>query len=137
MPETFYGKWSVKVEQLNAGYDQRIVITGSDASDGVYPGVVGTFLPSVSGTEWTLTLEWNDNAGSGWQSSDIRRVASYAVDEGLAVRLGADDNYDAFQDYDYDDLIVLCLSLDAETNPYPPSPPPYDFTLPENWLVRP
>jgi hypothetical protein len=136
MTETFFGEWSVKVERILAGFAQRFIITGSDSSDGTYPGALGTVLPRVSGKQWTLAMEWNDNAGSGWQPSDIRRAASYTVREGLVVHLGADDNtFDPARDFDFDDLVLVCTNLEPAVNPFSPSPPPFEFTLSEHMLV--
>ncbi len=58
----------------NAAFSQRYIIEGSDTSDGVYAGEVGTPQLRVSGSEWRLRPEWNNKAGSGWQPSRVRRV---------------------------------------------------------------
>lgn len=136
MVETFFGEWSVRVDKVNAHLAQRFIITGSD-SDGIYPGVPGTSLPRVSGVQWTLAMEWNDSdAGLGWQPSNVRRSAAGTVQEGLVVRLGADDKTTYVdRDLDYDDLVLVCVCLDPTVNPFPPGPPPFDFTIPEDVLT--
>lgn len=132
MTETFFGPWLVMVVSKDASFDEQFTITGSDASDGVYSGVPGTELQGVSGQGWTLTMEWNDNQGSGWQSSGVRRSASYTVQDGLVIVLGADDNYEDRRDGDFNDMVLICRSLDPEHHPLHPITNPYDFTHPED-----
>lgn len=134
--EVFYGDWSVEVAEVNAGFSQRFRISGSVGDDGTYPGVPGAMLGSVTGQPWSLTMEWNDNAGSGWQPSGIRRLASYGVQEGLVLILGADDNVPAARDLDFDDMIVTCRSLDPWLNPLLPANNPYDFTITDEMLEQ-
>jgi hypothetical protein len=136
MTQTFHGTWSIQVSEIHAGFAQRFIISGSAGSDGIYPGVVGTLLPQVSGSQWTVRMEWNDNVSSGWQPSDVRRSASYTVQHGLVVLLGADDGFPANRDHDYNDMILSCVNLEPEVNPFPPGPPPFDFSLPKSIIVR-
>lgn len=136
MTQTFHGDWSIEVFAVNADFAQRFTIAGSTGSDGHYPGTVGTGIARVSGSEWRLTMEWNDNVNPAWSPSDIRRSASYSLEKGMLVFLGADDNVPALRDHDYDDFIVLCRYLDPAVNP-PPTPNPFDFTIPEAILVPP
>lgn len=134
MTHTFYGQWTITVGVIRAGYAQRFIVSGSSGSDGIYPGVVGTIVP-VAGQRWTVAMEWNDNAGSGWQPSDVRKSAWATVREGLVVQLSGDDGPPGNQDHDYDDLILICVNRDPNINPYPPGPPPYDFSLPRKVVV--
>jgi hypothetical protein len=129
--QLFSGHWTVAVFSKDANASQRFVIAGSDASDGIYAGETTTPPVSVSGPRWFLRFEWNDNAGSGWQPSDIRRIgASYTLQEGLVTLLGADDNFEQFRDHDFNDLILRCRNLDPELNPRLPLFNMPDFTLP-------
>jgi hypothetical protein len=134
--ETFYGEWSVLVLSKEAWFDERFVIAGSDSSDGAYPGVAGSGPGPVSGAEWTLTMQWNDNSGSGWQPSGLRRWVSYTVQDGLVVTIGADDNYEHLRDGDFNDCVLTCRSLDPAHTPLHPIVNPYDFTLPKDVLER-
>jgi hypothetical protein len=132
MSDTFHGQWIVEVWQKDAAFDERFVIAGSDASDGAYPGVVGSVPVVVTGAEWTIQLEWNDMASSGWQPSAIRRNSAAATaSDGIVVFLGADDNYEQFRDHDYNDLVLQLHSVDPDLAPWYPIAHPYDFTLPE------
>ena len=132
MTQTFYGEWLVRVDSRDAAFGERFLISGSDAADGAYDGTPGVNT-TVSGDTWTLDLEWNDNAGSGWQPSAVLKTATYTLHEGLVVTLGADDNVEALRDFDYNDVVVSCLSLDTAINP-PASAPPIDFTITRDQL---
>ncbi len=128
MSNTFYSDWSIEVIMKQASYSQRFKITGSDAADGYYAGVPGFILPVVSGTEWTIDLEWNDNRGSGWLASDVRNHMTFDPVDGLVVTLSADDNtLNIRRDYDYTDLVLYCRSVDPALNP-PQRHYPYEFT---------
>lgn len=132
---TFYGDWFVEVIGVDSAFSQRFVISGSDLADGAYDGVDG-ISARVSGEAWTIDLEWNDNASSGWQPSDVQKTATYTIDVGLVVTLGADDNVEELQDRDFNDMVVACTSLDPTVNP-PMTDPPLDFTITEDQLRPP
>lgn len=135
MSETLHGNWLLQVVQKNAAFSQRFRIAGSDSSDGVYLGVVPTSV-AVSGGSWTVSLEWNDNAGSGWQRSAVRKSVEYTVPDGLVFLLGADDNEEGWRDFDFDDMVLRCTSLDPEVNPMVPTSNPYDFTITRDMLKK-
>jgi hypothetical protein len=137
MTQEFFGNWTVQVITKEAAFSERFVIDGSDFSDGAYDGETTTPPVSVTGARWRISLEWNDNAGSGWQPSDVNRIdASYTLQDGLAVVLGADDNYPQYRDGDYDDVVLRCTSDDSAVNPWHPFVNPYDFTVPEDARKR-
>src|SRR5262245_48658109 len=121
MSETFYGTWLIDVIAKDAAFSQRYVIQGSDRSDGAYPADVTTPRLQVSGDEWTLTLEWNDNASSGWQETRIARSpVTFTVEEGLVVVLGGDDNWVQVADGDFNDIQLRCQNIDPELIPWHP-----------------
>ena len=133
MSETFYGTWLIDVVSKDAAYSQRYIVSGSDRSDGAYPGDVTSPRLQVSGAEWTLTLDWNDNASSGWQTSRvIRRSTTFDVDNGLVVVLGIDDNWPANADNDFDDLVIRCQNIDPHLVPWYPHRQTIDFRLPRH-----
>ena len=135
MAETFFGPWTVEVVGVESAFSQRFVITGSDSADGAYDGTMGVMV-QVGGEEWRLDLEWNDNAGSGWQPSGVRRGADFSISDGLTVTLGADDNVEAVRDHDFNDVGLACHSLDPAVDP-PATDPPLDFTITEDMLRDP
>lgn len=119
--ENFRGDWLVQFSSTSADFSQRFVIIGSTSSDGIYPGTAGTQISRVSGQKWSIKMEWNNNVGSGWQPSDIRTYPTYLIQEGLIITLYADDNYENMRDFDYNDLVPRCRSLDPALNPIPPN----------------
>jgi hypothetical protein len=128
MAVDFYGKWLVQVVSKDAAFDQRLVVSGAVSGDGVYPGVAGTTI-QAEGPHWALAFEWNDNAGSGWQPSDSKKIdAAYPFDRGLVVTVGVDDNRPELRDHDYNDVVVSCRSLDPALNPWIPIVNNLDFT---------
>jgi hypothetical protein len=70
MPEVFYGRWSVRVLDSHFPQRQRFEISGSDASDGVYPGTPDSTV-SVTGAQWTLAMSRREN--DAWRASALRR----------------------------------------------------------------
>jgi hypothetical protein len=135
MTQRFFGPWLVEVVSLDAAFSERFVIGGSGNADGAYDGTPGVGV-QVSGDAWTLDLEWNDNAGSGWQPSGVRKTAEYTISNGLVVTLGADDNFEALRDHDFNDVVLACKSLDPAIDP-PALDPPLVFTITERQLRRP
>lgn len=131
-PEVFHGPWQVEVVGRDAWFDQQFVIAGSSNADGSYPGVVGQAV-SVDGADWSLSLEWRDQGP--WEPSRVQRSADYDVMLGLSVTLGADDGPVATADFDYNDVVILCRSLDPAHDPNRPTRNPYDFSIPEKVLV--
>jgi hypothetical protein len=132
MAEIFHGPWAVHVESKNSFFAQRFVISGSDSSDNGYPGVPGQSI-GVTGDEWTLTMDWLD--GNQFRPSRIRQSATYDVQKGLIVTLGADDGPPETADRDFNDMIVVLQSEDPSLDPLTPSGNPYDFTIPEEIIV--
>lgn len=73
------GDWTVSVEGKEAGFKQRVVITGAATGDGTYDGTTGTSV-SVKGPatgRWHLRIEHDD--GSGWKASRMHNVRQSAT----------------------------------------------------------
>jgi hypothetical protein len=111
MPESFEGKWRLTVMQKFSGFQQRFKILGASAGNGTYPGIVGTEVV-VQGNNWTVTLEWNDGAGSGWQESGVLRSVGLPSPLVIYNVLWGDDNFPNQRDNDFDDLVIACADLD-------------------------
>jgi hypothetical protein len=109
------------VSRKQADFPQSFTVSGSDNADGLYVPVMGQPLSlQVKGAAWFIELQWfSGEAGTGWQKSDVRRSTKFVLEEGLKVNLGADDNTIALQDFDYDDMILTCISMDTEVYPMP------------------
>lgn len=110
MAEAFSGRWELRVTAKNAGFAHRLRVVGATSGSGTYAGSPGV-TAVVDGPAWSVFLEWNDEAGSGWQESAVARSAG-AITPLIAVEeLRADDNVPALRDHDFDDLVVSCVSL--------------------------
>ncbi len=129
MAISFHGPWLIEIAGKDAAFSHRYAISGSAGGDGAHPADAATPPLLVDGEAWTLTLEWNDNAGSGWLPSDVRKSASNTLADGLVVLLGADDNLPAARDGDYDDLVLRLRNRDPALNPWLPFPGHPDFTV--------
>lgn len=137
MSELFSGEWKVEVIAKNPANDERFIIQGSLGSDGIYPGVVGIPPVSVAGPNWFIRFEWNNNAGSGWRESDVKKIdAESSLQDGLVITLGIDDNFLTLRDHDFDDLIVRCTNVEPPLNPWLPFVNKYDFTRPRDGAQR-
>jgi hypothetical protein len=112
MAQPFAGRWKLTVVAKNAGFAHRLRIAGATTGSGAYPSTPGT-VAVASGPAWTLFLEWNDGAGSGWRESAVARADGYASPLIRTVELRADDNFESERDNDFDDLIVLAENQDA------------------------
>src|ERR1700754_3462847 len=105
----FAGKWRGVVTGRNAGFSQRVVVSGAASGDGAYNGVVGNSLVFEDGQ---VDLQWNDNADSGWQSSALITTVGMTSPLVVVKFIYADDNFPAQRDGDYDDLEVRFEYLD-------------------------
>jgi hypothetical protein len=132
MPETFFGPWRVVVGMVNSHYSQSFTVAGSDNADDRYPVAFGEQLNLVvRGTEWTLQVEWFPfGEGATYQPSDVRRTTKFVPGEGLVVQLDAGARLPGRLGKDFDNLTLLCTSIDPELSPVLQANP-YDFTIPE------
>ena len=130
MTETFHGTWLVQTLSRKAKYEQ-FVIAGSAGSDGTYLNAPGALVGPVSGAGWTVTFLWKyPNVGT-WQPAAVKKTASYHVDPGLVVVLGADYDDDAHRDGDYADLVVQFTCQEPAITPMHPVAAPLTFTAPQ------
>ncbi|MFW9801794.1 MAG: hypothetical protein ACFFFC_04040 [Candidatus Thorarchaeota archaeon] len=101
MAETFRGRWRITVKGRQASFDQRFVITGSDTSDGTYPGVVGSPEIIVDGAAgWQVQIQHND--GSGWKDSLMRQANQVVNGASLQLDIESED----WTDMDWTDLVL-------------------------------
>jgi hypothetical protein len=110
MQLAFAGKWRGTITGRNAGFSQRVLISGAASGNGAYNGVVGNSFVFEDGN---AELQWNDGAGSGWQESAILSSIGQITPLVVMQFVSADDNVPAQRDGDYDDLQVRFEHLDA------------------------
>ncbi len=109
MQVPFQGKWRGTVTGRNAGFSQRVVVSGASSGNGAYNGVVGNSFVFENGQ---VELQWNNNSGSGWQPSAIISAIGLSSPLVVSMSLAADDNFPDQQDGDFDDLVVGFENLD-------------------------
>jgi hypothetical protein len=110
MQMPFKGKWRGTVVGRDAAFGERVLISGATSGNGAYDGVVGNSFVFEDGS---AELQWNNNAGSGWQPSGI--ISAIGMSSPLVVfaSMAADDNFPDQRDGDYNDLVVSFENLDA------------------------
>jgi hypothetical protein len=128
--EMFYAPWSVAVLGDPSGIWERFIIAGSDASDGVYAGVPGNALATVSGQAWTIAVETRVPLLPGWLPTKVRRSTAFTTQAGLMVYLRVDDN-NALTN-----MVLVCRSLNPAHSPMLPILNPYKFTVSEEAMSR-
>jgi hypothetical protein len=92
---------------------QRLVIIGSNTSDGKYEMVVGTQILHVEGTEITVIAQAFNPGRNDWTDSLMQETMGWDNATGLQMTLNIDDNPPR-GDLDFNDLIVVCSAEDDE-----------------------
>ena len=125
------GKWTLKAIGNDAGWQQRIVISGSNAHDGLHPMVMGTTVPHVEGSAINIIAQAFSPNVNAWIDSLVQETMNWDNATGLQVTLNADDN-PPNGDLDFNDLVVLCTAENAELAS-PLSGPRPDLTIPQRY----
>jgi hypothetical protein len=126
------GKWTLEAIGNEAGWQQRIVISGSNAHDGPHPMVMGTVVQHVEGSAIDVIAQaFNPNIND-WIDSLVQETVNWDNATGLQVTLNVDDN-PPHGDLDFNDLVVLCTAENAELAS-PLSGPRPDLTIPERFF---
>ena len=126
------GKWTLQAIGNNAGWQQRIVISGSLAHDGPHVMVLGSSIAHVEGNQIEIAAQALNPSSNTWVNSLMQQVMDWDNASGLQVRLNVDDNPPT-GDLDFNDLVVLCTAEDPDlTSPLAGARP--DLTIPEGYL---
>jgi hypothetical protein len=66
---------------MEAGYQQRFMVSGAKSGNGTYTGATGTSVSvkADAGTTWQLRVQ-HDDGTHGWQESTIHKVKEGADD---------------------------------------------------------
>jgi hypothetical protein len=109
MAEFFRGRWRGTVVGRTANFSQRVLVSGGSSGGGAYNGVVGTTFEFADAQ---VELQWNNDAGSGWQPSAV--ITSMGMSSPLVITrsISADDNFPDQRDGDFDDLQVSFEYID-------------------------
>jgi hypothetical protein len=102
MAVAIQGDWKVRVTIKNAAFDQRFIVSGSVASDGIYPGTVGTRI-EADGANWSIRIQNRSSASSPWVDSEMR--IGPETPSGISVIRVVESN-DQGGDQDFDDLVL-------------------------------
>jgi hypothetical protein len=125
------GKWTLRAIANDAGWQQRIFISGSNAHDGPHPMVLGTTIPHVEGDAINIIAQAFNPSLNVWIDSLLQEAMNWNNSSGLQVTLSADDN-PPHGDLDFNDLVVLCTAENAELASPLAGPRP-DLTIPEKF----
>lgn len=126
------GKWTLQAIGNDAGWQQRIVISGSNAHDGPHVMTLGDSIPHVEGNDINIIAQAFDPGVGAWIDSLVQEVMNWDNASGLQVRLNIDDN-PPIGDLDFNDLVVLCTAENAELSSPLAGPRP-DLTIPERYF---
>lgn len=126
------GTWTLRAIKKEAGWRQGILISGSNAHDGIHEMVVGDEIHGVQGEEMTVTPQ-AFNPALGWIDSLQEERAGWDDALGMTITISADDN-PPLGDKDFNDLVVLCLPEDSELQTPHTFPRP-DLTVPESKVI--
>ena len=128
------GKWTLRAIGNDAGWQQRIVISGSNAHDGPHVMTLGDSIPHVEGNDINVIAQALNPGPNIWIDSLVQEVMNWDNTGGLQVRLNIDDN-PPIGDLDFNDLVVLCTAENAELSSPLAGPRP-DLTIPEQFFRR-
>src|SRR3954454_25140358 len=98
------GTWTLRAVEKESGWQQGILISGSNAHDGIHEMMVGDEIQGVQGDEMTLTPQAL-NPDLGWIDSLQEERAAWDDAVGMPLTISADDN-PPLGDHDFNDLVV-------------------------------
>lgn len=126
------GKWTLQTIGNDAGWQQRIVISGSIAHDGPHVMTLGVSIAHVEGQDIEIAAQAFNPTSNTWVDSLVQQVMNWDDASGVQVRLNVDDNPPA-GDLDFNDLVVLCTAENDELTSPLAGPRP-DLTIPERYF---
>ena len=131
------GNWTLTAIANEAGWQQRVVISGSNGQDGAHPMVIGTTIANVQGDRVTVTPQAYDPGSNTWLDSLVEEKMSWDDVDGVVITIYADDNPSA-GDHDFNDLVVRCTTNDDALKSPTQGFPRLDLTIPDNyWRQKP
>ena len=95
------GNWTVSVKTKNAAFTQQFVINGAVTGNGAHAGYVGAPTVSVSGSQWTISIQ--NDPGTGWKGSDMRVKFPTIIGTNYVFDI---ESNDSGNDQDFDDLVL-------------------------------
>lgn len=114
---TLSGRWIISAVTKEAGWDQGILVAGSDIGDGLHPMNVGNSF-DLTGDDMTLIPQYHNADTDEWHDSLTKDQFAWSDQQGMTVTIFGDDN-PPLGDLDFNDLIVVGVALDPElTSPH-------------------
>lgn len=114
------GDWRITVSERDAGWNQRVVASGTADGTRVLGGVPGASM-DVHGngqTSWKLRVE-HDDGTSGWQPNWLRPTSS-TTGPRFTYTVGSEDKTVPSSDRDFNDLVINLQKLGMASQPTPP-----------------
>lgn len=133
MEETLYGPWTVTVS--GRGSRIKVILTGSDTSDGEYLVAQQPYVVDVTGEEWTVRAEKQPVGTSHWVRNEVQHSSAFDPVNGFTRQIRsiyhgtipADPGHISLVSRNR--IVLDCVTRDPALAPVPaPSPP--DFTVP-------
>lgn len=125
----FYNRWVLLVEEVRVGAGapaMRLLISGTQASDGTYTDPQPGLTIDADGAQWNLALEVSfDLQPFQWRRLE-RQFLFDRVDGMIAMVQTEKNQPPAFRAY----IRIRCTSKAPDIRTVP-NPLPYDFTIPE------
>jgi hypothetical protein len=126
---TLSGRWLISAVAKEAGWDQGMLVAGSDHADGLHVMNVGDSF-DLTGDDTTLTLQYHNADTDEWHDSLMKDQFTWSDQQGMTVTISGDDN-PPIGDLDFNDLVVVGVALDPElASPHAGLPRP-ELTVPE------
>jgi hypothetical protein len=123
----FAGPWDLRYTSTDTDRQNRLVIAGSDTTDGSYDKAIGTDLElSITGELWSADVQSLNPDTQEWESRPVRRTMRYDAKDGITVRLesaGGPPNPVGLRRNNVIDFVYR----DPNANP-PPTRDAFDFT---------
>ena len=125
MPISIQGNWTVRVVVRNINsLPQRFSISGASAGNGTYVGDVSTPAVLVTGQNWSVNIQANEDYdfNGQWLNSSMRVTPTETVGNQYVFRIESED---LVQDNSWDDCVLeFTQPVPAPPSPTPPPTPP-------------
>jgi len=125
MPISIQGNWTVRVVVRNVNsLPQRFSISGATSGNGTYIGDVSTPAVLVTGQNWTVNIQANEDYdfNGQWLNSSMRVTPTQTVGNQYVFRIESED---LIQDNSWDDCVLeFTQPVPAPPQPLPPQTPP-------------
>lgn len=124
------GTWTLTAIENEAGWQQGILIQGSEGFDGIHAMTLGSSIGPIQGSGFEVRPYAFNPTTNEWEPSIEQSAMSWDAVDGVTVIIRADDN-PAAADGDFNDLVVRCTCDDPPLRAPRSNEPELDLTIPE------